>query len=312
MRAASGFQNGDRHHFNGARDAIRRCREITRARAKSFYAGLKLTPEPKRSALFAYYAWSRLGDDLADGPLDPPVKLAALNALRAHTAEAMTGSVPDAPAAQRPVWVALAATLPNHTVQPEWLDHLIDGLIQDVVDPGCRTKACLDRYCYRVAGTVGLTCVSVWGLVDGTDVGRAHELAVERGRAFQLTNIARDLREDLADTPSRCYVPDAWLGRLSVAGFSAWQDPDRCAAVVRTLVDEAAASYERSRELEDLIVPECRPVLRGMSSVYERLLGVIAERPERTVLGPRPRLDRITKGRLALSALASSVLGGRD
>ena len=49
------------------RAAIAVCREITRTRAGNFYWGLRLTPEPRRSAMYAIYAWMREADDIVDG-----------------------------------------------------------------------------------------------------------------------------------------------------------------------------------------------------------------------------------------------------
>src|SRR5260221_6185365 len=60
----------------------------------------------------------------------------------------------------------------------------------------------LKEYCYRVAGTVGLTCTHVFGFSDP----RALDLAEKLGLAFQLTNIIRDVREDAA--LGRIYIPD--------------------------------------------------------------------------------------------------------
>ena len=48
------------------RDSFDQCRAIARSRARNFYYGMKLTPEPKRSAMYAVYAWVRAADDLAD------------------------------------------------------------------------------------------------------------------------------------------------------------------------------------------------------------------------------------------------------
>ena len=62
----------------------------------------------------------------------------------------------------------------------------------------------LHDYCYRVAGVVGLASIYVWGFDGGAET---EELAVDRGIAFQLTNILRDLKEDAAR--GRIYLPQA-------------------------------------------------------------------------------------------------------
>src|SRR5271169_2006442 len=84
----------------------------------------------------------------------------------------------------------------------------------------------LREYCYRVAGTVGLTCLHVFGFDDP----HAPELAERLGIAFQLTNILRDVRGDLA--MGRIYLPAEDLARF---GCSA---EDLAAGVVTPAVRE--------------------------------------------------------------------------
>src|SRR4051794_41666808 len=84
------------------------CRQLTKAAAKNFYYGLRLLPEPKRSAMFALYAYMRLVDDIADEEQDrPPADRAAeLDVWRAYTHEALSGRVPPGVNGDARMWAA--------------------------------------------------------------------------------------------------------------------------------------------------------------------------------------------------------------
>ncbi len=176
--------------------AFTECKEITRERARNFYYGLKLLPEPRRSGVFAIYGWMRQADDCADEGGDITFRREALAQFAATTRAALGGTI-DASAS--PMWLALAATVSSYRLDPRLLLDTLDGLSEDLDHAGYATDAELEQYCYRVASTVGLLCVGVWGLRDGlseTDAARVRELAIARGQAFQLTNILRDFASD--------------------------------------------------------------------------------------------------------------------
>ena len=82
---------------------------------------------------------------------------------------------------------------------------MIDGVESDLEPVRFATFAELYPYCYRVASAVGLACVRVWGLRPGATFEEADVPAEAAGIAFQLTNILRDLGEDLAR--GRVYLP---------------------------------------------------------------------------------------------------------
>ncbi len=88
-------------------------------------------------------------------------------------------------------------------------DDVIAGQRQDLEPEPFDTFAQLHAYCYRVAGVVGLASIYIWGFEGGAET---QQLAVERGVAFQLTNILRDLREDAAR--GRTYLPAEELARF--------------------------------------------------------------------------------------------------
>ncbi|MBA4120122.1 MAG: phytoene/squalene synthase family protein [Isosphaera sp.] len=288
------------------------CRAVARSRARNFYYGLKLTPEPRRSAVYAVYAWMRDGDDRVDAAGTAAEKRTALERFAASTRAALQSGQWE-PAARESYWPAFAATVGSYQIDHALLWSMVDGLAEDIEPVACSTTADLERYCYRVASTVGLACVSVWGLRPGlspADTARAPELAIRRGHAFQLTNILRDLAEDLDQSPPRVYVPADTLARhgLSPAQLRAWAQPQRCAALVRELAGVAAAHYAASADLERMIDAACTPTLWAMTRIYRGLLSVIERDPARVCVGPRVRLSSAHKGLIAAWATGRAHL----
>ena len=180
------------------RDAVAACREITRHRAANFYWGLRLTPEPKRSAMYSIYAWMREADDLVDGRGSAgPGDSMTIEAFRAATVEALAGETRSVD----PIWRSLSAVAREYPLDPCDFHSMIDGQLADLQPRQLANWCELECYCRQVASTVGSICVRIWGYDDP----RAIELAIDRGIAFQLTNILRDVVEDVG--LGRVYLP---------------------------------------------------------------------------------------------------------
>ena len=275
--------------------ARRYCRAVTRRRAGNFYYGLKLLPEPQRSALYAVYAWMRRADDLADevdGDVD--AARAALVRLKRQTDEALAGQPP----IHDPVLVGLQQTSQRFNLSPACFHDLIEGQLDDLCGRSYGTFDDLREYCYRVASTVGLICVEIWGYRDE----RVPQLAVGRGIAFQLTNILRDFVEDY--DAGRVYLPAEDFARhdLRPDELRQWCDEARCRAFLGEQIERAGSFYERSQALDALVDPECLPTLWAMTTIYRRLLEKMRLEPAQIVLGSRIRLSAVSKGAIALRA----------
>jgi len=261
------------------------CRDITRTRARNFYLGLRLAPEPRRSALLALYTWMRHADDLADadGPNHTPTtRLAALGELRARTIAALAGSGgADAPAHCAPWWAAFLATAGAHALPATIFTHTLDALEADAGGVDHQTTADLAHYCDRVAGTVAIACVRIWGVRRADLASRVMHLAILRARAVQLTNILRDLREDMAFTPRRSYFPRESYLAHNVSPGDVLTAPDAAgsAALLSDWIAQARVLYGASRELESLIDPSCARVCWALAAVYESLLDSIERQP---------------------------------
>lgn len=277
-------------------EALRHCRDVTRARARNFYYGLKLSPEPQRSALYVIYAWMRTADDLVDDAHGKPAAQieSSIGAFREQTAAALAGR----PAGDDALWIGLADTASRFRLPPEYFDGMIDGQLDDLAKARYETFEQLRNYCYRVASTVGLLCIEIWGYEDDS----ARELAIDRGIAFQLTNIIRDYKEDFDH--ARLYLPQEDFLRhgLSPEDLRHWRNPAACTALMLQQIHRADSYYARSKSLDSLICPACRPTLWAMTAIYHGLLDKMRRNPSRLIMTKRLRLSAMHKGSIALRA----------
>jgi phytoene synthase len=198
---------------------------------------------------------------------------------------------------------ALADAVPRFGLAREHFDELIRGVEMDLRCTRYRTFDDLYAYCYRVASTVGLLCIEIFGRKNPS----ATDYAVDLGIAFQLTNILRDIHEDAER--GRIYLPLEDLERfgcpeedLLEGRYSA-----NVAALVAFECGRARAYYLRAL---GALAPEDRRALapaEAMRFIYERLLGRIESR-RFDVFGPRITLPRYEKIGLALAAWGRSQL----
>jgi len=248
------------------------CRRIARAAARNFYYGFVLLPKAKRDALCALYAFMRRVDDLSDNPGAIEEKARGLAAWRAATEQALAGRPGD-----DPLWPALAHTVASYSIPPGYFYDVIAGAEMDLRVHDYETFEQLRRYCYHVAGAVGLVCVHVFGYRDR----RALELAEKLGLAFQLTNILRDLSRDYA--MGRVYLPKEDFARFGCRA-SDLAHPEslvREEAYLNLASFEADRAWEFYREgwqLIPLIDRDSRPALWALARIYSSILAEIEAR----------------------------------
>jgi len=191
-------------------DALRRsyaqAEAATAHWARSFYFASRFLPGAKRRAIFALYDYCRTADNLVDARGDRPETLVRqdLAALADQVRSIHAGG------AAPPRWLALADTLKRFPVPLSPMLELLDGVAMDLEPVAFDDYPALERYCYLVAGVVGL----MLGPVLGAEADRFTEPGIGLGKAMQLTNILRDVGEDL--DRGRIYLPADELGRFGV------------------------------------------------------------------------------------------------
>jgi 15-cis-phytoene synthase len=258
-------------------EAYRACREIARREAKNFYYSFVALPEPKRNAICAVYAFMRHADDLSD---DESLSIAERRVNLANWLDAWHRAS-QGEATSDPVFIALADARARFNITCELLDQLVQGTAMDLhrgilAEGAYDTYATFDdlyRYCYLVASVVGLVCIRIFGYSDA----RAEKLAEETGIAFQLTNILRDVREDVERR--RVYLPleDIERYHVGVPELAALaQKPGPITANQRELLTveakRAGGYYKSGYALLPLISADARPALKVLISIYHDLL----------------------------------------
>jgi len=180
-------------------------RKLARATASNFYYSFLLLPRAQRRAINDVYAFCRVLDDVVDEDQAGRNPYAELKYWRDEIEACYRGS-PTSEFGERLLVSIEEFDLPK---QP-FLD-LIDGMEMDLKWYSYQSFADLREYCYRAASAVGLICIEIFGY----ESARTREYAVNLGLALQLTNILRDLKEDIAR--GRIYIP---LEDLERFGYS--------------------------------------------------------------------------------------------
>lgn len=245
------------------------CRKIARTAARNFYYGFVLLPNAKRDALCALYAFMRHADDISDEPGAPEDKRSRFDQLRSEMERTLAGGTTN-----DPVWMALRDTVQRFGIPSRYLDDLITGTEMDLNVSSYETFEDLRKYCYHVAGAVGLCCLYVFGFTDR----RCPELAEKMGIAFQLTNILRDVRGDYA--MGRTYLPREDLAKCGVdAGdFKDVQASQNSIALLQYEIDRARQFYREGWKLLSLVSRDSRGALWAMARIYSGILEKIEER----------------------------------
>jgi len=269
------------------------CHRIARASHSNFYYAFFLLPKKRRDGLAALYAFMRLVDDVADEGHDLAAKQRGLAKWRAALDEAVNSnnaiSISALPGAAA-VLPALVDTMRRYNMPARYLHDLISGAEMDLTVNSYATFDRLREYCYRVAGTVGLTCTHAFGFRDS----RALDLAEKLGLAFQLTNIIRDVHDDYA--MGRVYLPEEDLAQYNVSpgDFARAEATLGVQELLRFEADRAWQCYEEGAALLNLIEPESRPALWLLVHTYSALLARI-EDLDYAVFGERVRLSKAEK-----------------
>jgi len=270
----------------GAAESYQECHRVARAAHSNFYYAFYLLPKTKRDGLAALYAFMRLVDDVADQDDDLVVKQRGLARWRAALDDALTSNGP----AASPVLPALVDTMRRYSMPARYLHDLISGAEMDLTIQTYPTFERLREYCYRVAGTVGLTCTHVFGFKDA----RALELAEKLGLAFQLTNIIRDVHED--HELGRVYLPDEDLARFGVAPADLGNNAATLGVreLLRFEAERAWQLYKEGAKLMSLVDADSRGALWLLVHTYSALLARI-ESLDFAVFGERVRLSKAEK-----------------
>jgi squalene synthase HpnC/squalene synthase HpnD len=278
-------------YSDAARDSYAECNRVARASRSSFYFAFFGLRKEKRNALCALYAFMRLIDDVSDEPGDLESKRQSLARWRGLLDQAIGGQTDG-----HAVLPALADTIARFQIPTRYFHDLILGAEMDLTVSTYATFDRLSEYCYRVAGTVGLTCLHVFGFSDP----KAPDLAERLGLAFQLTNIIRDVGSDYA--MGRIYLPQEDLDRFGVRAQEL-RGPitPKLQELLAFEADRAWQMYQEGAPLVSRVNADSRATLWALVRTYSSLLARIEER-EFDVFSARVSLSSAEKIQYLLTA----------
>ena len=302
------------------------CEELTRVEAGNVYHSFKYLPNEARRAICAYYAFCRRADDIADGDYvdlfpggssDDPESVE----YRADI-ERLTGSSPvvardhyDDRMSQLfyyrkklstaygqitstdPIFIALKDTIHRYNIPRQLLDDMISGMEDDFHQNRYETFEELYSYCYRVASTVGLVCIEIYGYDDLA----AREFSEAWGIFMQLTNIIRDVAEDAER--DRIYLPMEDLRRYGISEQDVKSGADLLEhpgwkPFVEEYISRAETYRDKAFKLLPLLDRQSRYSPAAMMAFYESILKKI-NKSEGDVFTQRVQLSKAEKITLA-------------
>lgn len=260
------------------------CQQKTVQSGSSFYYSFLFLPPERRRAITALYAFCREVDDTVDETHDQSVARIKLAWWRTEVASMAKG------APTHPVTKALQPHLSAYNLQEQHLQAIIDGMEMDLDQSRYLDYAGLRKYCWHVAGVVGILSASIFGVTNPQTLQYAEKL----GLAFQLTNIIRDVGDDARK--GRIYLPVNELQQFNVtaADILNFRHSEKFEALMKFQADRARAIYE---EAFALLPKEDRRAQRPglmMAAIYRTVLDEI-ERDDFKVLNQRISLTPLRK-----------------
>ncbi len=274
------------------------CRDVTRHHAKSFYFSSHTLPLEKRKGAYAIYAFCREADDAVDLAENSAQREQAVREFRERLALIYQGTLSGMPG-----WVpAFAETVRIHEIPSSYFEELLEGMVWDQGRVRLKTWAELERYCYLVAGVVGVVMTHLFTKPRPELLETAKDL----GTAMQLTNILRDIKEDWER--DRIYLPEEERVRFGIkeSDFLQRDTPPTWRLFLQFQIDRAREYYLRSEQGIVQLPPDgSRMTVWMMRTIYAEILNEI-EKADYQVLRGRVRVSMGRKLILAAEAWGRS------
>lgn len=259
------------------------CEQIIKEHSKSFYAAFSTLPKQKAMSVYAIYAFCRRADDIVDEAFDSK----RLSRLKEDLNRFEKGEVRD-----HPVWRALKVVFETYEMDIAPFYDMITGQEKDLSFTQPQTQADLEEYSYYVAGSVGLMLLPLL-----TDTPKKFQKeAIALGVAMQITNILRDIGEDLEN--GRIYLPQEVMDThdyttdmlenktINEAFIALWEYEAKI----------AEAYYEQSLNLVYNMNEEAKKPLLLSLSFYKEIINAVRANgyqcfDQRNVVGKRRKLE---------------------
>jgi 15-cis-phytoene synthase len=242
-------------------EAYKQCETIIAANSKTFYKAFSMLPSKQKNAVWAVYAFCRQVDDIVDEGSNPKVEL---QHFKAEFSRFKNGEVLDTA-----MWIALRDVFDQYEMNEKAFDDMIIGQEMDLVKHEYETLKEVKLYSYHVASTVGLMLLPILAPKTHRELEAD---AISLGIAMQITNILRDIGEDLER--KRVYLPKDLMNEkgytiemlynqeINPAFISIWED----------LAIEAERFYEEGLQSLHKYPISSQLPLKGAAHLYRAIL----------------------------------------
>jgi len=269
-------------------------KQIAKESKSSFYYAFSLLPKQKREAMNAVYAFCRKTDDIVDeGEDSDDVKYENLRKWRIELEKALNGN------SEYGLLNKVAEYIKQFNIPLDPFFELIIGMEMDLQRKRYLSFDDLSQYCYRVASTVGLMCIEIFGYKNNS----AKDYAVNLGVAMQLTNILRDVGKDAEN--GRIYLPQQDLKEFNYSEEELFskQHNDNFIALMDYEAKRAHKYFDKANNFLDF---EDKPSMfpaRAMQHIYYKLLQKI-ESANYDVFNQKIKVNKFEKAGIAVGVWA--------
>jgi 15-cis-phytoene synthase len=238
-------------------------KEIAKKSKSSFYYAFNLLPSEKREAMNTVYAFCRETDDIVDsGSETDDLKFENLRKWRIELEKSIKGH------SDYSLLNKLGKTISKFNIPLDPFFELLKGMEMDLQKKRYLTFDDLQIYCYRVASTVGLMCIEIFGYKHRS----AKDFAVNLGIALQLTNILRDIKKD--SQTGRIYLPQNELEKFNYSEEDIFKQKYNSSFVdlMQYQVYRAEKYFEKATEYLNLDDKASMFAARAMQHIYHKML----------------------------------------
>lgn len=274
---------------------MKNIKKMVKKSGTSFFWSMQMLPSPKRNAMYTIYAFFRHIDDIVDGNASVQEKMELIDAWRQELDNIYDKKVPTTEIGRRIYKNCMRFRLPKS----EFIK-MMDSISMDLPNPlQAPSLKQFDEYCRGVAGVPGSLTLRIFGCNDEKLI---ENLSSTLGKALQITNILRDVKEDALS--GRIYIPAEMLDK---AGISSREPEvvlvDKNLAIAREELSQMAENeYKKAFELiADLPKSAARPV-KIIANIYKRYFEIMKNRGWE-VISPKPRISRPAKFCIIIKSL---------
>lgn len=270
------------------KDAYDHCEQVTKNQARNFYYAFITLPIRKKRAIYTAYAFCRICDDAVDNNESIIEKKRLLNTIEDNLKSGINLDV--LTLQNDPIILATCAIIKEFDIPEKYFFDVIDGVRMDIEFKPFTTFVEVKDYCYKVASVIGLICITIFGYTNP----KAIDYAIDFGLAMQLTNILRDIPDDLAE--NRCYLAldemDQFNYSINLLSVSLYNND--FIQLMKFEVDRAKRYFESGSMLLPLVDTDSRICLKILSKIYSKILKKI-EKSNYHIFNNKFRLNTFEK-----------------